>query len=68
MLTCTLTGVIAMVDMLLQKQSIYLEFTKVFSRDENMNILLYLFWWVAGLVWAAVTDYRFRKAKRGSQT
>jgi hypothetical protein len=65
-LSGTMVVMIAMVDMLLRKQSIYLELMGVFSKNENMNIMLYLFFWVLGLLWGAVVDYRFRKAKRGS--
>lgn len=65
-LSCTMMAMITMVDMLLRKQSINIELLEVFSKNENLNILLYLFCWVLGLLWGAVVDYRFRKAKRGS--
>lgn len=67
-LSCIMVCYIALVDFLLRKESIYLELMGVFSKNENMNIYLYLFFWMLGLIWGAVVDYRLRKAKRGSQS
>lgn len=67
-LSFTMAALIALVDMLLRKQSIYLELTNVFSKNENMNIMYYLFMWVLGLVWGAVADYRFRRDKKTKKT
>lgn len=66
-LSFTLAALIALVDMLLRKQSIQLELLSVFSKNENMNIIYYLFFWTFGLFWGAVTDYRFWRAKRSKQ-
>ncbi|MFM9328865.1 hypothetical protein [Paenibacillus mesotrionivorans] len=67
-LSFTLAALIALVDMLLRKQSIQLELLSVFSKNENMNIIYYLFFWMFGLLWGGVTDYRFWKAKRSKQS
>ncbi|RAU91422.1 hypothetical protein [Paenibacillus sp. YN15] len=67
-LSCTLTALIVLVDMGLQKQGIFPELLSVFSKNENMDILLYALFWAAGLVWGGVADYRFHKAKKGSQS
>jgi hypothetical protein len=66
-LSATLVAFIALVDMLLRKQSIQLELLSVFSKNENMNIIYYLCFWVFGLLWGGVTDYRFWRAKRSKQ-
>lgn len=62
-LSFVLTLFIALVDMLLRKQSLYAELRDVFSKNENMDMMYYLFYWGLGLVWGAVTDYRLRKAR-----
>lgn len=67
-MSVTLVAFIALVDVLLRKQSIQLELLSVFSKNENMNIIYYLFFWVFGLLWGGVTDYRFWKAKRSKQS
>lgn len=66
-LSLVMAALIAFVDMLLRKQSIYLELTNVFSKNENMNIMYYLVMWVLGLVWGAVTDYRFWRDKQAKR-